>query len=258
MKRMFTAIEKGFVFDSWKNGIGFSAIAKSLDTKPGNIFTILRDSGGIKPPPRKRAPSHLTLSEREEIRVLLSSKLSIRAIASVLGRSPSTISREVQRNRGRRYYKAVDANNRASRMARRPKPCLLERNQELKELVLDALLMAVWRRNPKETVTVHSDQGSQYTSHDWSTFLKSNNLEGSMSRRGNCHDNAVAESFFQLLKRERIKRRVYSNRDDARRDIFDYIEMFYNVKRRHGFNDQLSPVEYEKRFEKAATECLVN
>jgi putative transposase len=80
----------------------------------------------------------------------------------------------------------------------------------------------------------------------------------SISRRGNCHDNAVAESFFQLLKRERIKRRVYSNRDDARRDIFDYIEMFYNVKRRHGFNDQLSPVEYEKRFEKAATECLVN
>lgn len=139
MKRMFTAIEKGFVFDSWKNGIGFSAIAKSLDTKPGNIFTILRDSGGIKPPPRKRAPSHLTLSEREEIRVLLSSKLSIRAIASVLGRSPSTISREVQRNRGRRYYKAVDANNRASRMARRPKPCLLERNQELKELVLEKL-----------------------------------------------------------------------------------------------------------------------
>lgn len=127
-----------------------------------------------------------------------------------------------------------------------------------KELVLDALLMAVWRRNPKETVTVHSDQGSQHTSHDWSTFLKSNNLEGSMSRHGNCHDNAVAESFFQLLKRERIKRKVYSNRDDARRDIFDYIEMFYNVKRRHGFNDQLSPVEYEKRFEKAATECLVN
>ena len=127
-----------------------------------------------------------------------------------------------------------------------------------KELVLDALLMAVWRRNPKETVTVHSDQGSQYTSRDWSTFLKSNNLEGSMSRRGNCHDNAVAESFFQLLKRERIKRKVYSNRDDARRNIFDYIEMFYNVKRRHGFNDQLSPVEYEKRFEKAATECLVN
>lgn len=127
-----------------------------------------------------------------------------------------------------------------------------------KELVLDALLMAVWRRKPKHRVVVHSDQGSQYTSHDWSSFLKSHNLEGSMSRRGNCHDNAVAESFFQLLKRERIKRKVYSNRAEARRDVFDYIEMFYNVKRRHSSNDQLSPVEYEKRFEKTATECLVN
>ncbi|WP_114981137.1 MULTISPECIES: IS3 family transposase [Idiomarina] len=127
-----------------------------------------------------------------------------------------------------------------------------------KELVLDALLMAIWRRKPKQKVVVHSDQGSQYTSHDWSSFLKSNNLEGSMSRRGNCHDNAVAESFFQLLKRERIKRKIYSNRAEARRDVFDYIEMFYNSKRRHSSNDQLSPVEYEKRFEKTATECLVN
>ncbi|MBF38672.1 MULTISPECIES: IS3 family transposase [unclassified Idiomarina] len=127
-----------------------------------------------------------------------------------------------------------------------------------KELVLDALLMAIWRRKPKQKVVVHSDQGSQYTSHDWSSFLRSNNLEGSMSRRGNCHDNAVAESFFQLLKRERIKRKIYSNRAEARRDVFDYIEMFYNSKRRHSSNDQLSPVEYEKRFEKTATECLVN
>ncbi len=74
-----------------------------------------------------------------------------------------------------------------------------------KELVLDALLMAVWRRNPSNTVMVHSDQGSQYTSHDLRAFLKTHGLEGSMSRRGNCHDNAVAESFFQLLKRERIR-----------------------------------------------------
>ena len=76
-----------------------------------------------------------------------------------------------------------------------------------KELVLDALLMALWRRNPKSQVLVHSDQGSQYTSHDWSAFLKAHGLQGSMSRRGNCHDNVVAESFFQLLKRERIRRR---------------------------------------------------
>lgn len=97
-----------------------------------------------------------------------------------------------------------------------------------KEIVLDALLMAVWRRSPKKKVTVHSDQGSQYTSHDWQHFLKAHGLEGSMSRRGNCHDDAVAESFFQLLKRERVKKKVYSTRNDARSDIFDYIEMFYN------------------------------
>lgn len=123
-----------------------------------------------------------------------------------------------------------------------------------KELVLNALLMAVWRRKPASTVTVHSDQGSQYTSHDWLAFLKDNNLQASMSRRGNCHDNAVAESFFQLLKRERIKRHIYSTRNDARADVVDYIEMFYNSKRRHGFNNQLSPVEYENRF----TERLVS
>jgi IS30 family transposase len=77
---------------------------------------MLRDTGGIKPHERKRAVAHLTLSEREEIRAGLSAKMSIRAIATALNRSPSTISREVQRNRGRRYYKAVDANNRANRM----------------------------------------------------------------------------------------------------------------------------------------------
>ncbi|EKU51875.1 integrase core domain protein [Acinetobacter sp. WC-323] len=78
------------------------------------------------------------------------------------------------------------------------------------DLVLDALLMALWRRNPKNKVLIHSDQGSQYTSHEWQTFLKHHNLESSMSRRGNCHGNAVAESFFQLLKRERIKKKIYS------------------------------------------------
>jgi putative transposase len=117
-----------------------------------------------------------------------------------------------------------------------------------KELVLDALLMAVWRRKPTSMVTVHSDQGSQYTSHDWQEFLEVHGLQASMSRRGNCHDNAVAESFFQLLKRERIKRHIYSTRDDARTDIVEYIEMFYNSKRRHSFNDLLSPVEYEEKF----------
>ncbi|MCP1440480.1 putative transposase [Erwinia persicina] len=117
-----------------------------------------------------------------------------------------------------------------------------------KDIVLNALLMAVWRRNPQKQVLVHSDQGSQYTSHEWQSFLKSHGLEGSMSRRGNCHDNAVAESFFQLLKRERIKKKIYGTREEARSDIFDYIEMFYNSKRRHGSSDQMSPIEYENQY----------
>ncbi|QJY62565.1 IS3 family transposase [Salmonella enterica] len=117
-----------------------------------------------------------------------------------------------------------------------------------KDIVLNALLMAVWRRNPRKQVLVHSDQGSQYTSHEWQSFLKSHGLEGSMSRRGNCHDNAVAESFFQLLKRERIKKKIYGTREEARSDIFDYIEMFYNSKRRHGSSNQMSPTEYENQY----------
>jgi len=139
MKRTFTPFEKEFVFDSWKKGIGFSQIARMLDSKPGTIFTILRDTGGIKPSKRKPSVLHLTLAEREEIRVGLSSKKSIRAIARLLGRAPSTISREVQRNRGKRYYKAVDANARARRMAERPKKCLLDKNLELKKHVLEKL-----------------------------------------------------------------------------------------------------------------------
>ncbi|MEZ7210358.1 IS3 family transposase [Pantoea ananatis] len=117
-----------------------------------------------------------------------------------------------------------------------------------KDIVLNALLMAVWRRNPQKQVLVHSDQGSQYTSHEWQSFLKSHGLEGSMSRRGNCHDNAVAESFFQLLKRERIKKKIYGTREEARSDIFGYIEMFYNSKRRHGSSNQMSPTEYENQY----------
>jgi putative transposase len=113
------------------------------------------------------------------------------------------------------------------------------------DLVLQALLMAVWRRKPTGKVLIHSDQGSQFTSIDWAAFLKQHSLEHSMSRRGNCHDNAVAESFFNLLKRERIRRRVYKTRDDARSDVFDYIEFFYNAKRKHARNGMLSPVDFE-------------
>jgi putative transposase len=120
-------------------------------------------------------------------------------------------------------------------------------SRQTTDVVLQALLMAVWRRKPKSRVLVHSDQGSQFTSMDWAAFLKHHNLEYSMSRRGNCHDNAVAERFFNLLKRERIRRRTYRTREEARKDVFDYIEMFYNPKRKHVRNGMLSPVEFEKQ-----------
>lgn len=94
------------------------------------------------------------------------------------------------------------------------------------ELALQALFAAVWRRKPKANVTIHSDQESQFTSREWQLFISQHNLDASMSRRGNCHDNAVAESFFQLLKRERIRRGTYLTREAARQDVFECIEMF--------------------------------
>lgn len=114
-----------------------------------------------------------------------------------------------------------------------------------KDIVLDALLMAVWRRRPNEPVIIHSDQGSQYSSGDWQKFCQKHNLVPSMSRRGNCWDNAVAESFFSSLKKERIKKRIYKTREMARADVFDYIEMFYNRIRRHSHLDGMSPEAFE-------------
>jgi putative transposase len=115
------------------------------------------------------------------------------------------------------------------------------------ELVLDALLMAVWRRSPISEVVIHTDQGSQFGSDDWIRFCDQHNLKRSMSRKGNCYDNAVVESFFSSLKKERIRKRVYKNRDQARSDIFEYIEQFYNRERRHGYLDNLSPVDFESK-----------
>ena len=115
-----------------------------------------------------------------------------------------------------------------------------------RELVLDAILMAVWRRKPKQSVIIHSDQGTQYGSDDWLRFCRDHDLEPSMSRRGNCWDNAVVESFFSSLKKERIKKRIYKTRDLARADVFDYIEVFYNRKRRHSHLGGVSPEVYEQ------------
>jgi IS30 family transposase len=138
-KRVFTQEEKSHIFNLWKQGLGFSDIGRALEVAPGTIFSALRESGGITSISHKRNTAHLTLSEREEIRVALSAKLSIRAIARMLKRSPSTISREITRNRGRRYYKAVDADNRAKRMAKRPKLSILALNNELRHVVMSKL-----------------------------------------------------------------------------------------------------------------------
>jgi putative transposase len=126
-----------------------------------------------------------------------------------------------------------------------------------RELVLDALLMAIWRRQPKNEVIIHSDQGSQYGSDDWVRFCREHNLRTSMSRRGNCFDNAVAEAFFSNLKKERIRRRIYPTRQDARSDIFDYIEVLYNRVRRHSYLGQLSPYDFE-RYKVETKDCLQN
>ena len=114
-----------------------------------------------------------------------------------------------------------------------------------RELALDALLMAVWRRHPRHSVVVHSDQGVQYGSDDWVRFCKAHRLELSMSRRGNCYDNAAIESFFSSLKKERVRGRTYASREQAKADLFDYIEIFYNRTRRHSHIGNVSPWQYE-------------
>lgn len=112
------------------------------------------------------------------------------------------------------------------------------------ELVLDAVLMAVRQRKPQH-VLIHSDQGSQFGSYAWRRFCHAHHLEPSMSRRGNCWDNAVAESFFSSLKKERIKKRIYTTRALATAEIDDYIETFYNCTRRHSHLSGVSPETFE-------------
>jgi putative transposase len=115
------------------------------------------------------------------------------------------------------------------------------------QLVIDALLMAVWRRGMPNELLHHSDQGSQYTSEDFQRLLSTHGIVCSMSRKGDCWDNAAMESFFSSLKTERCARRQYSSRDEARADVFDYIERFYNPRRRHSVLDYLSPVQFEQQ-----------
>jgi putative transposase len=114
------------------------------------------------------------------------------------------------------------------------------------QLVADALIMAVWRRGRPDALLHHSDRGSQYTSEQFQKLLADHGITCSMSCSGNCWDNAAMESFFSSLKTERTARKTYRSRDQARADVFDYIEHFYNPKRRHSTIGYVSPMEFER------------
>lgn len=116
------------------------------------------------------------------------------------------------------------------------------------QLVQDALSMSLWRRGEVKGVIVHSDQGSTYASGDYRGLLKKHKLRCSMSRKGECLDNAVAESFFGTLKNELVYHEDYHTRAQAKQSIFEYIEVFYNRQRRHAFLNYLTPVEYEAKY----------
>src|SRR5881227_619315 len=113
------------------------------------------------------------------------------------------------------------------------------------QLVTDALVMAIWRRGKPDALLHHSDRGSQYSSEQFQRLMADNGVVCSMSRSGNVWDNAAMESFFSSLKTERTARKTYRTRDEARADVFDYIERFYNAKRRHSTIGYLSPMEFE-------------
>ena len=113
------------------------------------------------------------------------------------------------------------------------------------ELVCDALKMALFRRGRPKSVIVHSDRGSQYCSHDYRDLLKKHKLVQSMSRKGNCWDNACAESFFHSLKVEAIQDEPIMDRETMRQHVFEYIEVDYNKTRRHSALGYLSPENYE-------------
>lgn len=118
------------------------------------------------------------------------------------------------------------------------------------KLVVNALQMAIWRCRPSPGLIFHSDRGSQYCSKEFQELLRQNRMKSSMSRKGDCWDNSVAESFLGTLKTEQVFiSSSYLSREDAKRELFDYIEMFCNGKRCHSCLGYLSPKDFEKKIE---------
>lgn len=130
-------------------------------------------------------------------------------------------------------------------------------NRMKADLVNKALLMAIWQRKPSRGLIWHTDQGSQYASNSHLEIIKQHHIIQSMSRKGDCWDNAVAESFFHTLKTELTHQRKFRTREEARNVIFEYIEVFYNRVRIHSANDYLSPVEFESLTETKALQKIV-
>jgi putative transposase len=116
------------------------------------------------------------------------------------------------------------------------------------QLVCDALTMAIWQRQPDKGLIVHSDQGVQYASHQYRKLLNDNDFIGSMSKRGCCWDNAVAESFFGSLKQERVHWKNYETRYEAQQDVMNYITMWYNSNRLHSYLGYQSPNDFELKI----------
>ena len=125
-----------------------------------------------------------------------------------------------------------------------------------KQLVCDAFMMALQRRGFPTGVIFHSDRGVQYCSKDYQKMLKQYGIKCSMSRKGNCWDNAVAESFFHSMKTELSAPNIYSTREVAKKDIFYYIEVYYNRFRRHSSIGFVSPEMFENQYKKVAFMCL--
>lgn len=122
-------------------------------------------------------------------------------------------------------------------------------------LVVDALQMAITARNPAEGLIHHSDRGSQYASYDYQRVLQQKGIVGSMSRKGNCYDNAPTESWFATLKRELVYRTHYATHAEARQDIFEYVEVWYNRQRKHSTIGYMSPVAYEQQWKKSTAKA---
>ncbi|MDC7896906.1 IS3 family transposase [Escherichia coli] len=255
MRRTFTAEEKASVFELWKNGTGFSEIANILGSKPGTIFTMLRDTGGIKPHERYRAGrlmKYLNLSSCQP------GKHQYKNARQEHTSLPNLLERQFAVPEPDRVWCGdityLWAGNRwcylavvMDLFARRVIGWSLSAHADT-ALISSALRMAYETRGQPRDVVFHSDQGSQYTGLKYQQLLWRCRINQSVSRRGNCWDNSPMERFFRSLKTEWVPTNGYAGKDEARQQINDYILNYYNSVRPHHYNGGLTPEESENRY----------